>query len=99
MSDACLNCPLNLTHCSLPGCIAANGLRRPITVANRALPGPSINVCEGDKIRVNLENWLPEHERTTIHWHGMLQRGSQYMDGTDMITQCPIRSNEKFTYE
>ena len=99
MSDACMNCPFNLTHCNLPNCIAANGLRRPITVINRALPGPGIFVCEGDLIRVQVENWLPESESTTIHWHGMLQKGTQYMDGADMVTQCPINSLEKFTYE
>ncbi len=36
---------------------------------NGQYPGPEIRVKEGDKVRINLTNNLPE--ATTIHWHGM----------------------------
>ena len=37
-------------------------------------------------------------ETTSIHWHGIHMKGSQYMDGVAMLTQCPINPNSLFTY-
>lgn len=36
---------------------------------NGSTPGPTIEVTEGDKVRVIVKNELPEP--TTIHWHGI----------------------------
>ena len=57
-----------------PSCIPANGIPRSVLTINRKLPGPSIQVCKNDVIRVRLENDLDSME-TSIHWHGILQRG------------------------
>jgi L-ascorbate oxidase len=46
---------------------------------------------------VHVKNDLKQ-EGVTIHWHGMLQRGTPFMDGTATITQCPINPYETFTY-
>jgi FtsP/CotA-like multicopper oxidase with cupredoxin domain len=35
---------------------------------------------------------------TSIHWHGILQRDAQYMDGVPMLTQCPIVEGTTFRY-
>lgn len=35
---------------------------------------------------------------TTIHWHGVLQYHTPYMDGVPMLTQCPIQSPGVFRY-
>ena len=35
-----------------------------------------------------------EHERR----HGIFQRGSQWADGPEMVTQCPIRPGRRYTY-
>ena len=35
---------------------------------NGQSPGPTIEVVEGDRVRIFVTNRLPE--RTTIHWHG-----------------------------
>lgn len=35
---------------------------------------------------------------TTIHWHGMRQRKTPYMDGVPFITQCPIAAGDTFRY-
>nr|CAD7438009.1 unnamed protein product [Timema bartmani] len=56
-----------------------------------------IQVCQHDVVIVDVENRLPGQE-TAIHWHGMTQRGSPYMDGVPMVTQCPIHSNSRFQY-
>ena len=44
MSKACHNCPLNITDCSRPHCVAGDGAPRPILTANRMVPGPAIHV-------------------------------------------------------
>lgn len=35
----------------------------------------------------------------TIHWHGILQKGTCYMDGVPNLTQCGIGSGGIFRYE
>jgi FtsP/CotA-like multicopper oxidase with cupredoxin domain len=37
---------------------------------NRQVPGPRIRVTEGDRVRINVANDLPE--ATSVHWHGMI---------------------------
>ncbi|KAH7883986.1 multi-copper oxidase laccase-like protein [Phlebopus sp. FC_14] len=59
-------------------------------------PGPLVEVNSGDELVVNVFNNLPNG--TTIHWHGQLQNGTNYMDGTNGITQCPIPPGMNFTY-
>ena len=34
----------------------------------------------------------------TIHWHGLTQRMTTWMDGVAFITQCPINPLQSFTY-
>lgn len=44
MSKACYGCPYNVSDCSLPDCIPADGMNRPLNVVNRKMPGPAIEV-------------------------------------------------------
>ncbi|KAK7469808.1 hypothetical protein BaRGS_00036185 [Batillaria attramentaria] len=81
LSKACFDCPFNLTDCHRPHCVPADGTSRGVLTANRRLPGPTIQVCEGDEIVVNVRNAMGNSEGTTIHWHGLPQRGYQHMDG------------------
>jgi FtsP/CotA-like multicopper oxidase with cupredoxin domain len=62
---------------------------------NRQIPGPRIRVTEGDHVRINLTNHLPES--TTVHWHGLILPNG--MDGPAEITQDPIEPGRTFTYE
>lgn len=61
------------------------------------IPGPSIQVCEGDKVVIDVENHI-EGMEVTLHWHGLFQRGSQYYDGVPFVTQCPIMQGTTFRY-
>ncbi|KAL0274857.1 UNVERIFIED_CONTAM: hypothetical protein PYX00_002890 [Menopon gallinae] len=97
MSKACYECPFNVSHCDLKDCIAADGVKRTITVVNRQFPGPSIEVCLGDTIHVVVRNSLFD-ETTSIHWHGIHQRSTPFMDGVPKITQCPIHPGTTFAY-
>ncbi|KAL8625054.1 hypothetical protein ACOMHN_012063 [Nucella lapillus] len=98
LTRACGHCPHNLTHCSRPHCVAGDGMRRGLVTVNRLLPGPAIHVCEGDEVEVEVHNKLEGGEGTSIHWHGLHQSGSPYMDGVAMVTQCPIPAHTSFTY-
>jgi len=62
---------------------------------NGKLPGETIRVREGDRVRVTLKNDLPEP--TTIHWHGVDVPTT--MDGVPDISQPAIRPGEMFAYE
>lgn len=59
------------------------------------VPGPEIRVRQGDRLRVEVENALPE--ATTVHWHGL--RVPNAMDGVPHLTQAPIPPGEVFVYE
>ena len=99
MSVACLNCDVDARDCSRKYCIAADGVKRTIAVVNRMLPGPSIEVCKNDEIIVNVHNNLRGSEGNSIHWHGLRQKGTPYMDGLSMVTQCPILPQTTFQYK
>lgn len=58
------------------------------------LPGPELRIRQGETLRIELENGLPEP--TTIHWHGL--RVPQAMDGVPHLTQAPVPPGGRFTY-
>jgi FtsP/CotA-like multicopper oxidase with cupredoxin domain len=62
---------------------------------NGQTPGPTIEVVEGDRVRVFLTNHLPEP--TSIHWHGVLLANG--MDGVAGLTQPHIMPGETYVYE
>ncbi|PRD70084.1 copper oxidase [Malikia spinosa] len=62
---------------------------------NGQSPGPTIEVVEGDRVRIFVTNQLPEH--TTIHWHG--QRLPNGMDGVGGLTQPQIPVGKTYVYE
>ncbi|XP_042224188.1 laccase-1-like [Homarus americanus] len=97
MSKACYDCPFNLTDCSRPHCAAADGFERPLITVNRRLPGPAMHVCVGDEVVVDVVNELGS-DSTSIHWHGLHQWGTQFMDGVPFLTQCPITAGTTFRY-
>ncbi|XP_052281150.1 uncharacterized protein LOC127878662 [Dreissena polymorpha] len=68
-----------------------------VTVVNGKLPGPDIIVYEGQDVVVHVKNGL-RSEGTTIHWHGLPQVGTPWMDGVPYVTQCPILPGQSFTY-
>ncbi|MFN3375031.1 MAG: multicopper oxidase family protein [Burkholderiaceae bacterium] len=62
---------------------------------NGQSPGPTIEVVEGDRVRIFVTNRLPEH--TTIHWHG--QRLPNGMDGVGGLNQRAIAPGKTWVYE
>ena len=62
---------------------------------NDQIPGPQIRVREGDRVRINLKNELPES--TSIHFHGLEVPNDQ--DGVPFLTQAPVKPGESYKYE
>lgn len=62
---------------------------------NRQVPGPRLRLTEGDRVRINLKNNLPDP--TSVHWHGLVLPNA--MDGAGDVTQPPIPPGGSFTYE
>jgi manganese oxidase len=62
---------------------------------NRQVPGPRLEVTEGDQVRIEFTNHLPEP--ATMHWHGLVVPNS--MDGPGFITQVPVPPGGRYVYE
>jgi FtsP/CotA-like multicopper oxidase with cupredoxin domain len=73
----------------------APGMKAHLWGYNGQSPGPTIEVVEGDRVRIFVTNKLPEH--TSVHWHG--QRLPNGMDGVTGLTQPGIQPGKTFVYE
>ena len=73
----------------------APGMKANLWGYNGQSPGPTIEVVEGDRVRIFITNKLPEH--TSVHWHGQpLPNG---MDGVSGLTQPSIKPGKTMVYE
>jgi FtsP/CotA-like multicopper oxidase with cupredoxin domain len=62
---------------------------------NKQIPGPTLKLNDGDRVRINFTNNL--NESTTVHWHGIDVPNE--MDGVPDVTQDQIKPGATFTYE
>src|SRR5271170_1460432 len=62
---------------------------------NGSAPGPTIQVTQGDHVRVLFENHLPEP--CSLHWHGFEDMIGN--DGMPGISQEPVKPGGRFVYE
>jgi manganese oxidase len=62
---------------------------------NGSAPGPTIQINQGDRVRIVFDNHLPEP--TSIHWHGL--EIPEAMDGVPGIGQKPVAPGGRFVYE
>ncbi|KAJ5350197.1 hypothetical protein N7541_007924 [Penicillium brevicompactum] len=76
---------------------APDGVKREVYLINGQQPGPLIEADEGDDLEIFVKNLLPVD--ATLHWHGLLQRGTPDMDGVPGVTQYPIPPGGNFTYQ
>lgn len=75
-----------------------DGFEKSVIGINGQYPCPNIDVRRGDTVVVQVHNGL-KNESTSIHWHGMHQRGTPHMDGSTGVSQCAIPPGSSFTYE
>ncbi|CAM6108899.1 unnamed protein product [Calypogeia fissa] len=76
-----------------PDCV-----ERLIIAVNGLYPGPVIRAKAGDTVEVKVHNLMPT-ESVSIHWHGILQKGTPWADGAAFVSQCPIAPGETYTYK
>ena len=62
---------------------------------NGTSPGPTMQITQGDRVRIIVENHLPE--ATSLHWHGFEIPAE--MDGVSGLTQAPIPPGGRSVYE
>jgi manganese oxidase len=62
---------------------------------NGSMPGPTIEIMQGDRVRIVVKNELPEP--FSMHWHGL--EVPIEMDGTPGISQQAIPPGGSFIYE
>jgi FtsP/CotA-like multicopper oxidase with cupredoxin domain len=73
----------------------APGMKANLWGYNGQSPGPTIEVVEGDRVRIFVTNRLSES--TSIHWHG--QRLPNGMDGVSGLNQPSIKPGQTYVYE
>ena len=87
----------NNANCTSPQFVDGKTYRMAIAV-NGQIPGPTLIVHEGQTVIVHVHNKLTT-EGISVHWHGMHQRGSPFMDGVGQVTQCQIGPSSRFSYK
>ncbi|KAF8888308.1 laccase-5 [Infundibulicybe gibba] len=81
--------------------IQPDGFTRSAVLVSGQYPAPLIQANKGDNFRVNITNTLDDPSMfrgTSIHWHGVLQHGTNWADGPVGVNQCPISPGHSFTY-
>ncbi|KXN87839.1 Laccase-4 [Leucoagaricus sp. SymC.cos] len=81
--------------------ISPDGQTRAASLINGVHPAPVIIANKGDQFKLNVVNDLTDTQQTlgtSIHWHGILQHGTNFMDGVAGVTQCPIGPGNSFLY-
>ncbi|KAI0404457.1 multicopper oxidase-domain-containing protein [Xylaria palmicola] len=76
---------------------APDGIRRPMMLINNQFPGPLIEINEEDVLVVKVLN--KASNATALHWHGIFQNGTNWMDGAAGVTQCPIAPGQSYQYK
>lgn len=77
---------------------APDGFSKPVIGINGHWPCPKIEAQVGDLIVVNLVNGLG-NETTGLHFHGIDQINTNFMDGASMVNQCPTPPGSNITYQ
>ena len=70
---------------------------RTVIAVNSQFPCPILIVYQDQTVIVDVKNNLTDQD-ITIHWHGMFQFNTPWMDGVGLVTQCPIGIGSKFHY-
>ena len=70
---------------------------RTFIAINGRIPGPTLIVNYNQIISVNIDNRLTD-DVVSIHWHGLDQRKTNFMDGVEHVTQCGATPQTSFRY-
>jgi len=75
-----------------------DGYGRPVVGINNQWPCPTIEANLNDTLVINLTNKLG-NQTTGLHWHGINQISTPFMDGPSGVTQCPIPPGSTIKYQ
>ncbi|XP_046570466.1 laccase-1-like isoform X1 [Haliotis rubra] len=79
--------------------LTADGVYARLVISvNGQFPGPELIMYEDQNVEVSVTNEL-HTDSVTVHFHGIHQRNTPWMDGVAYITQCPILPGATFTYK
>ena len=78
---------------------APNGIPKNILGVNGQFPGPTIRGTKGDLLRVRVTNAIQTKENVSIHFHGLHQFKTPFMDGAEQTSQCPLVLGQTQLYE
>ncbi|KAH9170110.1 laccase C [Lactarius sanguifluus] len=81
--------------------LAPDGFSRSTVLAGGTFPGPLIKGNKDDQFSINVTDLLTDTSMnvgTSVHWHGLFQQTTNYVDGPSFVTQCPIVPNNSFVY-
>ncbi len=76
---------------------APDGFERPVIGVNGAWPCPTLEATVGDTVVLTIHNQLG-NETTGLHFHGIDQVYTGWMDGPSGVTQCPVPPGSSITY-
>ncbi|KAK1756796.1 multicopper oxidase [Echria macrotheca] len=74
-----------------------DGVERDLIKVNGQFPGPTLEFTEGDHVEVLVHNKMPFN--TTVHYHGIEQKGTPWSDGVPGVTQRQVQPKESFLYK
>ena len=104
LEDTLVMPPVLKNISTVPGTVEVNLVAAPARLAllpghvtdayayNGSVPGPTLDVHEGDRVIIHFQNDLPE--ATTIHWHGLHIPAD--MDGSPLR---PIGAGKQYDYK
>ncbi|KAH9074385.1 laccase [Lactarius deliciosus] len=82
--------------------ISPDGFPRAVTLAGGTFPGPLIVGEKDAEFSIKVADKLKDKTMnlaTSIHWHGLFQKHTNYVDGPSFVTQCPIIPDHSFLYD
>jgi len=71
--------------------------RKAALLINGSYPGPTLEVMEGEEVVITLVNRM-HSDAVSIHWHGLHQDNTPFMDGARGVAQAAILPGSNFTY-
>ena len=92
----CAGIPIGNRGCTPPATVDA-ATYRPFIAINGLFPGPNLIVYENQTLDILVVNRL-EQESVSMHWHGLHQNNTPWMDGVEHVTQCGILPSASFRY-
>jgi FtsP/CotA-like multicopper oxidase with cupredoxin domain len=83
-------------NCTVPITVDGATFRMFIGI-NGQIPGPTLIVHNGQEVQIRVVNKLTS-EGISVHWHGMRQRYTPWMDGVGLLSQPPLTPGAHFDY-